>query len=290
MPSTAISIQSQLRSALPKLTPTERQLATHILSNFPVTVLGTVAAVARAASVSNPTVVRLVQKLGYSGYPEFQAALHDELGEKLASPIAKHDKWINDPSNEPVAYRFANKLVDNLTQTLNQMDPKVLEGTIKLLADPDRSVYTLGGRLTLSMADYLSTTLKVMRGNVIPLSAMPNSWPPALLDMKPGDVLVAYDIRRYEPRIVQLVELASEQGVEVVLITDRWVSPAAPHAHFLLPCFIEVPSALDTIAPLMALTEILLAGVQEQRWEATSERLERLEELYERTRIFKRGR
>lgn len=284
------TIETQLRDALPELTRAERQLSAHMLSNFPATALGTVASIARAAGVSNPTVVRLVQKLGYTGYPDFQSCLHDELSEKLASPIAKHDKWADSFPGEHILHSFADKLIENLNATLGQVDQASFYEMTQLLSDSERRIYTLGGRLTHSVADYFATVLKVMRGEVVVLTSMPNTWPPTLLDMREGDVLVAFDVRRYEPSVVQMVELASEQGVDVMLITDRWVSPAAAHARFTLPCYIEAPSAWDSITPLMALVEALLAGVQERRWDETRERLRRMEALYERTRLFKRPR
>lgn len=284
------TIETQLRTALPKLTRAERQVATYMLGNFPLTVLGSVASVARAAGVSNPTVVRLVQKLGFAGYPDFQAGLHEELSETLASPLTKHDKWADVYPGAHILNHFADKLVDNLNATLSQIDQSSFDATTELLSDSGRRIYTLGGRLTQTIADYFATALKVMRGDVAILSSMPNTWPTALLDMCDGDVLVAFDVRRYEPAVVQLVELAREQGVEIVLITDRWVSPAAAHARYTMPCHIEAPSAWDSLTPLMALVEALLAGVQERRWEETSARLKRIEGLYERTRLFKRPR
>jgi DNA-binding MurR/RpiR family transcriptional regulator len=286
----AHTMESLLREAIPKLTRAERQVATFMLGNFPVTVLGSVASVAREAGVSSPTVVRLVQKLGYRGYPDFQAGLHEELSETLASPLAKHDKWADAYPSAHILNHFAAKLVDNLNATLSQIDQASFDAATGLLSGSERRIYTLGGRLTHSIADYFATALTVMRGDVVVLSSMPNTWPTALLDMKEGDVLVAFDVRRYEPAVVQLVELAREQGVEIVLITDRWVSPAAVHARYTMPCYIEAPSAWDSLTPLMALVEALLAGVQEQRWEKSSARLKRIEGLYERTRLFKRPR
>ena len=54
-------------AALPDLTRAERQLATHILGHYPVSALGSITALAKAAEVSTPTGVRLVQNLGYTG-------------------------------------------------------------------------------------------------------------------------------------------------------------------------------------------------------------------------------
>ncbi|MCA2012773.1 MurR/RpiR family transcriptional regulator [Pararhodobacter sp. CCB-MM2] len=282
--------EARLRAAMPDLTRAERQLATHMLGNYPVAVLGSVASVARGAGVSGPTVVRLVQKLGYSGYPEFQAQLREEVGEKLASPIAKREKWAGDGARDHVLDSFATKVIENVSATLGQIDHASFDAVADLLADRDRRIAMLGGRLTHPVAEYLATTLRVTRGEVSLWSNLPNSWPPALLDMREGDVLVAFDIRRYEASVTHIVELARAQGAEVVLITDRWVSPAAAHAQHILPCHIEAPSAWDSIAALVMLSEALLAGVQNRSWDQTSDRLQRMESLYARAQLFRRAR
>lgn len=284
--------EARLRAAMPDLTRAERQLAAHMLGNYPVAVLGSVASVARGAGVSGPTVVRLVQKLGYTGYPDFQAQLREEVGEKLASPIAKREKWARAENADPdhVLDAFAAKVIENLSATLGQIDHAGFDAVTELLADPARRISMLGGRLTHPVAEYFATTLRVTRGEVTLWSNLPNSWPPALLDMREGDVLVAFDIRRYETSVLHIVEMARAQGAVVVLITDRWVSPAAAHAQHILPCHIEAPSAWDSITSLVMLTEALLAGVQNRSWDKTSERLQRMESLYARAQLFRRAR
>ena len=58
-----VPMDEELRLALPDLTRAERQLASHILSNYPVSALGSITALAREGALSSPTVVRLVQNL-----------------------------------------------------------------------------------------------------------------------------------------------------------------------------------------------------------------------------------
>jgi DNA-binding MurR/RpiR family transcriptional regulator len=61
------------------LTRAERQLAAAMLDNYPVSGLGTIADLAAKAGVSAPTVVRLVSKIGFKGFAEFQAAFVKRL-------------------------------------------------------------------------------------------------------------------------------------------------------------------------------------------------------------------
>lgn len=289
MPGT-VSVEDHMRAALPGLTPAERQLATHILRHYPVAALGSITALARAAEVSSPTVVRLAQKLGFRGYPDYQSAVRGEVEAMLVSPLAKHDRWAGGVPDSHILNRFADAVVANLQATLGQIDHAEFDAAAALLADRSRHVYALGGRITHAIAEYFTTLMKVVRPDVTLLSSLSNTWPPALLDMKPGDLVLVFDIRRYENSVLQLVELAAGQGAEVILVTDRWVSPAAVHARHSFSCHVEVPSAWDSTVSILVLVETLLAAVQSLTRAETEARLQRLEDLYARARFFRRHR
>ncbi len=285
-----MTLDDQLRTALPSLTRAERQLATHVLSHYPVAALGSITVLAKAALVSTPTVVRLAQKLGYKGYPDFQASLRGEVEAMLVTPLTKHATRAGAMPDGHILTRFAEAVVANLQATLNQIDPGEFDAAAVLLADPARRVFALGGRITHAVADYFTSLMMVIRPEVVLLSDNSATWPPALLDMRPGDVLLVFDIRRYENAVLQVTEMAKEQGAEIILITDRWVSPAASHARYTMCAHVEAPSAWDSNAVLMVLVETLLAAVQNATWAMTEPRLRRLEELYARTRFFRRHR
>ena len=66
------TILERIQSLQETLTRAERQLSGKILENYPVSGLGSITRLAEAANVSSPTVARMVQKLGFSGFPEFE--------------------------------------------------------------------------------------------------------------------------------------------------------------------------------------------------------------------------
>ena len=287
MPSPAASVEVLLQQSFEALTRAERQLASHVLRAYPVAALGSITALAKAAGVSTPTVVRLVQKLGFRGYPEFQAALRGEVEEMLVSPLAKHDRWSRGAPQTHILNRFADATLANLSATLQQIDHAEFDAVCALLADPARAVFAMGGRITHAMADHFVTHMKVVRQGMVLMSDASSAWAPALLDMKPGDVLLVFDIRRYENTVLQMVEMAAERGAVVVLVTDQWVSPAAAQARHRLSCQIEVPSAWDSSVTILFLVEALVAGVEALTWDATQARLKVLEELNAKTRFFR---
>lgn len=290
MAAMATTVEERLRAALPELTRAERQLALRVLDQYPVAALGSITALAKSAGVSTPTVVRLVQKLGFKGYPDFQGSIRSEVEAMLVSPLVKHDRWAAAAPDTHILNRFGDTVLANLTATLAQIDHAEFDAIAGLLADEGRQVFAMGGRITHAIADYFVTLMLAVRPDVRLLPNLSNAWPVALIDLKAGDVLLVFDIRRYENAVLQLVEMAREQGAEVILITDPWISPAAVHARHRLIAQIEAPSAWDSMVSITVLVETLLAAVQDLRWEKTAERMERLEDLFARTRFFRKHR
>lgn len=284
------TIEARLRAASPGLTPAERRLAAHLSRNYPVAGLGSITALARGAGVSTPTVLRLAQKLGFRGYPEFQAQVHAEVEARLASPVSKHDRWADGVPDTHILNRFADAVLQNLQATLAGIDHADFDACADLLADPGRQIFVSGGRITHGMAEYFATQMRIVRPSVMVVPGLSNAWPPALLDMRPGDLLVVFDIRRYEATVVRLAEIAAGRGAEILLFTDSWLSPVASLARYRFPAAIEVPSAWDSTIALQLLTESLIAAAQTRNWPETERRMTELEALYERARLFRSGR
>lgn len=168
----------------------------------------------------------MVQKLGFRGFPDFQARLHQELEATISNPIAKHDRWAASAPGTHTLNRFADAIMGNMRQTLSQIEPAEFDTAAALVADLKRKVYLVGGRITRSIADYLFTHLQVIRTGVTQIAANPSSWPHYVLDMKAGDVLILFDIRRYEQEMETLARFARNRGVEIILFTDSGALPS----------------------------------------------------------------
>ena len=259
-----------------------------MLENYPVSGLGSITAVAEASDVSTPTVARMARKLGFGGFPEMQASLRAELEATISGPIAKHDSWAENAPDTHILNRFADAVMENMRQTLRQVDPEVFNAVVGLLCDPKRSVHVVGGRITRSLADYFFTHMQVIRTDVTLVASNSNTWPHYVLNMNEGDVLVAFDIRRYERDILQLAKMAQAKDVTLVLFTDQWGSPAAKHATHSFHCHIEAPSAWDSSVVTLFILEALIAAVQDTDWGATKERMSALEDLFDQTKMFRK--
>ncbi|MFC4667608.1 MurR/RpiR family transcriptional regulator [Seohaeicola nanhaiensis] len=284
----AETAQQRIRAVAGQLTRAERQLADAILENYPMSGLGSITRLGEKAGVSSPTVARMVQKLGFSGFAEFQAALRDELEAQISNPIAKHESWSQAAPQGHILNRFTDAVIANIRHTLANADPAEFDAVIALLSDTRRRVFIAGGRITHALAEYMHLHLQVIRPDVRLVRTTANAWPHDLLDLEDGDLVVLYDVRRYENTTLKLAEIAAARGAKCVLFTDQWQSPISRYAEVSFNCRIEAPSAWDSMTAMLLLSETLIAAVQEMEWERTRERMKSLEEMFDATRIFRK--
>ncbi|WP_424970905.1 MurR/RpiR family transcriptional regulator [Dinoroseobacter sp. S76] len=282
------TIADRIQAQLDTLTRAERQLALSVLENYPASGLGPLAALAKGAGVSVPTVARMVQKLGYKGYAEFQAELREELGAIGKGPIAKHETWAGAAPSGHILNRFTDAVIDNIRNSLAHIDPEEFDRACALVADPNRSLYIVGGRITHTLAEYLFLHMQVIRPDVIHVQSTSNTWPHDLLNAGEGDVFVIFDVRRYENNTLKLAEIARDRGAQIILFTDQWRSPVHRLSDICLSSRIIVPSAWDSLATCMLLVESMIAAVQTLNWETTKDRMQALEEIFDQTKLFRK--
>lgn len=282
------TISDRIEEKLDDLTRAERQLALSVLENYPASGLGPLAELAQDAGVSVPTVARMVQKLGFKGYPEFQAGLREELRAKARSPIAKHEAWAEAAPSGHILNRFTDAVIENIRHTLGQIDPEIFDKTCALMADDSRHLYIVGGRITHTLAEYLFLHMQVVRPNVTQVQSTSNTWPHTLLNAQEGDVFVIFDVRRYENTILKLAEIAHARGARIILMTDQWRSPVHQLAEVCFSNRIVVPSAWDSATTTLLLLETMISEVQRLNWDETKARIEELEGMFDQTKLFRK--
>ncbi len=283
-----LTVAQRIHDGFDTLTRAERQLANVILENYPVSGLGSITALAENADVSTPTVARMARKLKFGGFPDMQAQLRHELEATISDPLTKHAKWAEDAPDTHILNRFADSVIDNLRNTLKHLSAAEFDEIVEVLSDTGHAVAVVGGRLSHSAASYFFTHMQMMRDGVTLIERNSSSWPHYLLSLKEGDVLVMFDMRRYEQDMLRFAEMAQARGVRIILFTDQWGSPAGKFATHQIHSRIEVPSTWDSSVVTMFILESIISAVQSRSWGASKDRMEELESLFERTRLFRK--
>lgn len=254
----------------------ERRAAQTLIANYPLIGLKTVAEFSAAAGVSSPTILRFVSRLGFQNYPEFQSALQDELAAQLQSPASR---TLNPASPSGAISPMLEATLDNMRETFRHLSDRQLADIAARLAERRGKTFLIGGRFTDPLARYMAAHLAIIQPDVYHLAGQESIWRDRLIDMGKRDVLVIFDIRRYQDSLVRFAETAHQRGVQIVLFTDQWLSPIARFARHVIAGRTAVPSAWDSSAALFVVAETLIGAVTRQLEADSARRIRDLEGL-----------
>lgn len=276
-----MSIRDLLLHGGQALTPSEEKIVRVLLTDYPTAGLGTATSLARRANVSDATVVRLVMKLGFEGFPDFQSKLLAEVEARLHSPLlmmeTKRPDMSADGGREGAAIAYMRSVAASLDKAVSATPVATYERAARTIMEAKGQIVLLGGRFSRHVAGMLGGYLTQFRPGVVDIGALSAQQFDMLVDLGKRDVLVVFDYRRYQLDVVAFARQAAARGVRVVLFTDPWLSPVADEAEVTIISPLEVASPYDTLAPAVAQIEALCTSILSMMGDQTRARIEELE-------------
>lgn len=261
------------------LTPSEEKIVRLLLAEYPTSGLGTATSLARRAGVSDPTVVRLVMKLGFEGFADFQAKLLAEVEARLHSPLLMMESKRSSVSSDSAILAYMDSVGEALHKSAGATPLQSYDRAARLLMEARGEIVLLGGRFSRHVAGMFAGYLVQFRPGVRDLGTLSAQAFDTLADLGRKDVLVVFDYRRYQLDVVAFARQAAARGVRILLFTDQWMSPVAEHAEVTVVSTLEVASPYDTLVPALAQMEALVAKILSTLGEEARARIERLEEV-----------
>lgn len=272
------SVAARIHDAIYRLTAAEKRAARGLLGSYPTLGLAPVAEFAQQAGASSATVLRFVSQLGYKSYPDFQRALREELEERSKSPLQRGPADGGTPhEDEHFLDHFVTQAVDNLRGSAALIPASEFEAVCARLAESKGACYLAGGRFTDFLAGYMEAHLRLIRPGVRRLDGRPATRADQLIDVKAGDLAIIFDVRRYDPGLVDVAAELAARRAQIVLITDEWMSPVSRFAKLVLPCRTEVGRTWDANGSLFTLAEAVVARTTELCWATASKRMGSIE-------------
>jgi DNA-binding MurR/RpiR family transcriptional regulator len=264
-------ISERIRRVRNELAPAEVRVVEALLHDYPMAGLGSVGDLAATAGVSAPTVLRLVAKLGFGGYPEFREHLRGEVAARLFSPVEVYPRAGGSAGD--LLATTERRYAEAVHATFRGLDPAETERAVAALCDLDARVLVAGGRFSGILATHLAAYLQILRPGVDDVPPEPGRRARALLSVDTATVLVAFDYRRHQPDTVEFGRQARARGARLVLLCDPFLSPLAPDADVLLTTSVAGPPPFDSAAGGLMVVEMLVGAVAERLGTSARQRL-----------------
>jgi RpiR family transcriptional regulator, carbohydrate utilization regulator len=276
---------SQVEAMREQLRPSERKLADYVLE-APREVLDlAMTDFAVRAGVSQPTIARFCQALGFSGFREFKIRLAQSIASDVPAPAVFRDVRADEPA-AGVAAKVLDRTIGALLQVRNSLSSDSVAAAIALLAEARRiEFYGAGG----SGIAALDIQHKFFRLGVPSVAySDPHTYTTSAALLGAGDVVVVISNTGRTRDILEAVKSALASGAKVIAITHG-NSPLARMASVGL--FANVDEDTDIFSPMtsrvshLAIGDILAVGVALARGPEFAERLAEAKDVLDKRRV-----
>ena len=271
----------QILDEYEKLSPLHRKVADYILTNIDSVIYFPVSKLVSSIGVSQATIVRFAQQLGYQGFNEFRDSLFAYYREYL-SPEGRMKHSIEGLEKEAATYEsITRREIAHLEKSIRSIDGRVFFDAVRSICRAE-TVYVFGVGPDEHLACHLNFRLRRLKIRCQLVADSGRNLFEHLLLAGERDLAVAYVFAKPSNDSRRFMGVLSEKKTPIVLITDMINPPAIRMATHVL-CAERGP--LGTFpSPLvpMAVTNALIIGVAEQLEERSIQALKELGDLRER--------
>lgn len=219
----------RIRAVYDTLPRSERKVADYVLNHADEVIHSSVTDLAQTLEVSESTVVRFCQRLGYQGYPELKILLARDLGTPFRDTYATLDSR---DEVSTVVRKTVQISIQALNDTLAVLNPDRVEQAVNLLMDAHQVfLFGCGGSGGSAQIAYQ----KMLRLG-LPCSVCTDPHTQTLLAglATERDLVMGISYSGNNEDVVRAMRVAQDRQARTVAVTNHPTSPAAKLADIVL--------------------------------------------------------
>lgn len=267
-----------IKEGFSSLSPGQKRVAEYIRSHMDEGALHTAYRLGKKAGVSETTVIRLAYALGFSGFSDLQEKVRRDWLETKQGSQTEVSAAIDMDKESQIFETVIQRENRILQQLLNQVSSEDLWHAVDKIVEADR-VFIGGFGSSYAAAYWFYYSLRQLRENVS--SSTPTGFTPEdVAELTEESLLIVFAFPRYRKETLKLVNLAKQRKAKVLAITNRQLSPVGQIAELTLTTEEQIDSSHNSIASVITLLEVLIAGIHHKDKKRISSRQQKLERIY----------
>lgn len=240
-----------------KLSKGQKLIAEYMLNNYDKAAFLTASKLGNIVKVSESTVVRFANALGYDGYPKLQKALQELIRNKLTT--IQRIELSSDLEQSMILKSVLKADLNNIRLTIEEANNEVFERVIDSIFKA-KNIYILGIRSSAPLAQIMGYYLNFIFSNVKIVTSGVSDIFEQIIHIDSDDLLIGISFPRYSNRTIEAMSFCKEKGAEIVALTDSLLSPLTTFAEHTLLARSDMASFADSlVAPLSLINAIIVA-------------------------------
>jgi DNA-binding MurR/RpiR family transcriptional regulator len=249
-------IRDRILEHVDELPPQQRTIADYLLEHLDTVPFLSVPEVARRCGVSEATIVRFGQRIGFSGFAELKMALVELLQDRLGVDDDRDDDSLGEDLLEAVASHEGR----NIRLTVENIDREIFAAIAELIFSADH-VYTFGMGISAYLAELAAYTLVQVGVAAHPMSTGFSSPREQIVALKNSDLVLVISLPPYSRQSLELVTAATEAGAATVALSDRLIAPVARRAGLSLAVKSDNLTFTNAVAAMTVVINALATAV-----------------------------
>lgn len=284
------NLLDKINANMLKLSKGQKKLANFILQNYDKAAFMTASNLGKVVGVSESTVVRFANELGFDGYPKLQMELETLIKTKLTAPQRMEVSAIQmSKKDKDILTNVLEKDVETIKNTLSTINKEAFNQCVEKIIDA-KKVYIIGVRSANALSSFLAFYLNLMIDNVVYVnSSTATEIFEQIFRIDEKDVLIGISFPRYSRRTVKAMEYAFSKNATTIAITDRKDSPLLNFATTSLIARNDMVSFIDSIVAPLSVINALLVAISVAKKDETINTLENLETIWSEYRVYNYG-
>ncbi|MGN1047471.1 MAG: MurR/RpiR family transcriptional regulator [Eubacteriales bacterium] len=274
-----------IKTQMPAFSKGQKLIASYILDHYEKAAYMTASKLGNLVGVSESTVVRFANELGFEGYPEFQRSLQELIRNMLTS-IQRIEVTNDLIGDGDVLDKVLISDAERIKHTLESVNRQSFNEAVDKIVSA-KNIYIIGVRSSSSLAGFLHFNLRMVFDNIrFVQSTSGSDMFEQIMHLRPDDTMIAVSFPRYSKRIINAVEYAHEVGANVIAITDSEMSPMAPYADELLTAESDMVSYVDSLVAPLSIINAIIVAVSRKCPEKFRDQLRKLENIWDEYDVY----
>lgn len=265
----------------------QKKIAEYIIKHYDKAAFMTASKLGAEVGISESTVVRFANALGFEGYPELQAALGEIVKTKLTS-LQRMEIAYDKMANEDILSKVINSDISKMRSTLESIDKKAFNRAVEEILNA-KKIYILGVRSASAISSFLGFYFNLLFTDVklVNTSSVSEMFE-QILRAGEGDVVIGISFPRYSRRTIKALEYAKMKGATVIGITDTERSPLVPQSDISLFAKTDMVSFVDSLVAPLSVVNALIVAIGMRKKQEITQTLSDLETIWEEYNVYDR--
>ena len=242
--------------------------------------------IGKKVNVSESTVIRWAQKIGFKGFAEFQDVVQKKLTEQRIEQV--EDGKTSVYTSQSILKNLLDADIKSVSHLKETLQEEQLLQVVDLIGSA-KKIYVTSNFFDYGLAHSFTSWINLILGKTELLMQEDVKYYQQISTLASNDVLIAFAFPRYTKNVMETLKTAKEQGTTIIVITDTLNSPVTAFANEVLIVPVSTNLSIDSYTAVHALVTLIMRFIYVKEHEKVKQNLDRINNMYDRKGVFFRN-